>query len=255
MSLRSRASNMRSATDHPDVVDEYLRTDLGVWRAPFSSPLHYDRFMLVLLVLFPKTINLGSGALIWTSPLHSATALTTAFQTILFVEIRNCGRRDLLVSRFGSWSGHGKIRRDSRLSQYPHPPPFCVTIACSGCLLGRIGLPGFWGLVAHSGSSAPGFFFFASAPVLRLVELLPTVVAGHLWGHAWAHLRVQFLCDNMAVVGFSSLGSSCRPASACHSSDPVITPRSASLISQCYALLARGTRLLEKRKSHSLRRA
>ena len=85
-----------------------------------------------------------------------------------------------------------------------------------------------------------GFFFLASAPVHRLVELLPTVVAGHLWGHAWARLRVQFLCDNMAVVGFSSLGSSCRPASSCHSSDPVITPRSASLISQCYALLAQG---------------
>ena len=44
----------------------------------------------------------------------------------------------------------------------------------------------------------------------------------------------------MAVVGFSSLGSSCRPASSCHSSEPVITPRSASLISQCYALLAQG---------------
>ena len=131
VSLRSRASNMRSATDHPDVVDEYLGTDLAAgWLAgPFSSPLHYDRFMLVLLTLFPKTINLGSGALIWTSPLHSATALTTAFRTILFIEIRNCGRRDSLVSRFGSWRAHGKIRRDSRLSQYPHPPPFCVTVA------------------------------------------------------------------------------------------------------------------------------
>ena len=38
VSLRSRASNMRSATAHPDVVDEYLRTDLGVWRAPFHRP-------------------------------------------------------------------------------------------------------------------------------------------------------------------------------------------------------------------------
>ena len=42
VSLRSRASNMRCATDHPDVAGEYLRTDLAAGRlaGPFSSPLH-----------------------------------------------------------------------------------------------------------------------------------------------------------------------------------------------------------------------
>ena len=112
-------------------------------------------------------------------------------------------------------------------------PDLVVSSDASGSL-------GFGALWRTQWFFSSGFFFLASAPVHRLLELLPTVVAGHLWGHAWARLRVQFLCDNMAVVGFSSLGSSCRPASACHSSDPVITPRSASLISQCYALLAQG---------------
>ena len=65
MSLRSRASNMRSATDHPDVVDEYLRTELAAGRlaGPFIAPplrsLHVSPFGVI-----PKNHQPGKWRLI-----------------------------------------------------------------------------------------------------------------------------------------------------------------------------------------------
>ena len=65
MSLRSRASNMRSATDHPDVVDEYLRTELAAGRlaGPFIAPplrsLHVSPFGVI-----PKNHQSGKWRLI-----------------------------------------------------------------------------------------------------------------------------------------------------------------------------------------------
>jgi hypothetical protein len=43
---------------------------------------------------------------------------------------------------------------------------------------------------------------------IAFLELVPIVVAAHLWGHAWSRLRVQFLCDNMAIVNVLNSGTS-----------------------------------------------
>ena len=55
------------------------------------------------------------------------------------------------------------------------------------------------------------WFFLPSRQSIAFLELVPIVVAAHLWGHAWARLRVQFLCDNMAVVGILNSGTSKSP--------------------------------------------
>ena len=83
-SLRFWASNMRSATDHPNVVDEYLRTELAAGRlaAPFIAPplrsLHVSPFGVI-----PKNHQPGKWCLILdlSSPLghsHSHPQLTMA---------------------------------------------------------------------------------------------------------------------------------------------------------------------------------
>jgi hypothetical protein len=43
---------------------------------------------------------------------------------------------------------------------------------------------------------------------IAFLELVPIVVAAHLWGSAWSRLRVQFLCDNRAVVDILNAGTS-----------------------------------------------
>ena len=42
----------------------------------------------------------------------------------------------------------------------------------------------------------------------EVVDEYLIVVAAHLWGRAWFRLRVQFLCDNMAVVSVLNSGTS-----------------------------------------------
>lgn len=42
-----------------------------------------------------------------------------------------------------------------------------------------------------------------TAPSIAFLELVPIVIAGHLWGHQWTKHHVQFLCDNTAVAGLS----------------------------------------------------
>ena len=62
-------------------------------------------------------------------------------------------------------------------------------------------------------------WFFLSWSVLSypmpiaFLELVPIIVTAHLWGASWCHLRVQFLCDNAAVVAV--LDSSTSPWCTC----------------------------------------
>jgi hypothetical protein len=35
---------------------------------------------------------------------------------------------------------------------------------------------------------------------IAFLELVPVVVASHLWGAAWPRLRVQFFCDVLCVL-------------------------------------------------------
>ena len=51
-------------------------------------------------------------------------------------------------------------------------------------------------------------FFLPTRLSIALLELVSNVAAAHLWGRAWFRLRVQFLCDNMAVVSFLNSGTS-----------------------------------------------
>ena len=55
------------------------------------------------------------------------------------------------------------------------------------------------------------WFFLPSRLSIAFLELVPIVVAAHLWGRAWFRLRVQFLCDNMAVVSVLNSGTSKSP--------------------------------------------
>jgi hypothetical protein len=43
------------------------------------------------------------------------------------------------------------------------------------------------------------------------MELLPIVVAAHLWGARWSRLQVQFLCDNSSVVDALKAGTARSP--------------------------------------------
>ena len=52
------------------------------------------------------------------------------------------------------------------------------------------------------------WFFLPSGMCITFMELVPIVVAAHLWGSAWSRLRVQFLCDNRAVVDILNAGTS-----------------------------------------------
>ena len=44
---------------------------------------------------------------------------------------------------------------------------------------------------------------------IAFLELVPVVIAAHIWGPSWFRLRVQFLSDNSAVVAVLNSGTSC----------------------------------------------
>ena len=43
---------------------------------------------------------------------------------------------------------------------------------------------------------------------MPILEVVPIIVAAHLWGANWCRLRVQFLCDNAAVIVVLNSGTS-----------------------------------------------
>ena len=55
------------------------------------------------------------------------------------------------------------------------------------------------------------WFFLHMRLCIASLELVPNVVAAHIWGCAWFRLRVQFLCDNIAVVSVLNSGTSKSP--------------------------------------------
>ena len=57
-----------------------------------------------------------------------------------------------------------------------------------------------------------GSWSASQAPLsIAYKELFPVVVAAHLWGPSWASRRVEFLCDNEAVVSVLKSGTSRDP--------------------------------------------
>ena len=76
---------------------------------------------------------------------------------------------------------------------------------------GAAGFGAVWGSRWFYGSCQ----FLPRSFSTAFLELLPIVVAGHLWGHAWFRLRVQFVCDNSGIVSALNSGTS-RSSDAMH---------------------------------------
>jgi hypothetical protein len=109
-------------------------------------------------------------------------------------------KRDLAwwLEFFGVWNGISFFRMPSITFL---PDLYVASDASGSCGFGAIcGNSWFYG-------SWPLDFGSASITVL---ELLPIVVAAHLWGIQWVRLQVEFLCDNEAVVAILKSGSSRR---------------------------------------------
>ena len=68
-----------------------------------------------------------------------------------------------------------------------------------------------FGALWHTEWFCSSWFFLPSRLSIAFLELVPIVVAAHLWGRAWFRLRVQFLCDNMAIVSVLNSGTSKSP--------------------------------------------
>ena len=83
------------------------------------------------------------------------------------------------------------------------PPDVCVSSDAAGAH----GFGAVWDThwLFHSWSFLPG------RPSIAFLELVPIVVAAHVWGSSWSRLRVLFLSDNAAVVGALNKGSSKAP--------------------------------------------
>ena len=69
---------------------------------------------------------------------------------------------------------------------------------------GSVGFGAFW----NTHWFAESWSFLPSAPSIAFQELLPIVVASHLWGPQWSKQHVLFLCDNAAVVYTLNAGTS-----------------------------------------------
>ena len=110
-------------------------------------------------------------------------------------------RRDLRwrLSFFREWNGVSFF-----LSPSVTPLPDLVV---SSDASGSRGFGAFWRREWFCSS----WFFLPSQPSIAFLELVPIVVTAHLWGSAWARLRVQFSCDNLAVVQVLNTGTSKSP--------------------------------------------
>ena len=72
---------------------------------------------------------------------------------------------------------------------------------------GSIGFGAMWRSHWFFGS----WSFLSSPQAIAFMELLPIVVAAHLWGASWSRLQVQFLCDNRSVVDALAAGTARSP--------------------------------------------
>ena len=82
-------------------------------------------------------------------------------------------------------------------------PDFQVSSDAAGSLGYGAIFEGHWFSGSWSASQAPLSIAYK--------ELFPVVVAAHLWGPSWASRRVEFLCDNEAVVSVLKSGTSRDP--------------------------------------------
>ena len=63
----------------------------------------------------------------------------------------------------------------------------------------------------HSALLAHGLSYLVASPRHKSIELVPIVVTTHLRRHGWSRPRLQFLCDNVAVVDILNSGTSWSP--------------------------------------------
>ena len=97
---------------------------------------------------------------------------------------------------FTTWDGVSFFRMPSISSL---PDLFVATDAA-----GSVGFGAIWGTAWFAGPWPSAW----SSTSITLLELFPLVAAAHVWGHHWQRLKVQFLCDNAAVVAILNSGSS-----------------------------------------------
>ncbi len=110
-------------------------------------------------------------------------------------------KRDLAwwLEFFGEWNGVSFFRMSSVTSL---PDLYVASDSSGSCGFGAVcGNAWFYG----------GWPFDLSPTSITVLELLPIVVAAHLWGFQWVRLQVEFLCDNQAVVAILNSGSSRDP--------------------------------------------
>ena len=107
-------------------------------------------------------------------------------------------RRDLQwwLSFFQDWNGVSFFLSPA-VSQLPD-------LVVSSDASGSCGFGALWRTQWFCSS----WFFLSTRMSIAFLELVPIVVAAHLWGHAWSRLRVQFLCDNLAIVNVLNSGTS-----------------------------------------------
>ena len=74
-----------------------------------------------------------------------------------------------------------------------------VPVTRSGHVIRCLRLSWFWALWRTEWFCSL-CFFLPSHLSIAFLKLVPIVAAANLWGCAWFRLRVQLLCDNMAVV-------------------------------------------------------
>ena len=121
------------------------------------------------------------------------------YHTILFT---STGSAEQTYSGGKSLGQHGTVYLGS-----PHKPPQSTVSLMHSASCN-------WGCAAlYSNLNTPACWFQIPWPTssgnwnIAAKELVPIVAAAAIWGKQWARSRVQFNCDNMAVVSTISSGS------------------------------------------------
>ena len=203
--LKSAAFNCPSANEHPSVVDEYLNKEVSLGRvfgpthAPPLQNLHVSRFglipkkgnawRLILDLSFPVDHSVNDGI---DKDDFSFQYCTVKHAINLIIKTG----KGALMGKVPSWDGAYFFE----LPDWAPPPDFSLSSDASG----RYGFG-----VYYDGEWFNGSWLRAQQPLcIAYKELFPIVLACHVWGASWARKRVEFQCDNTAVVSVIMSGTS-----------------------------------------------
>ena len=203
----SSARNMKSATEHPEPIDRYIREEVSSGRiiGPLSvggEKIHVSRFGVI-----PKPHQQGKWRLITdlSSPAGQSVndGVDSRLCSISYTSVDDAVRR---ILRLGRGTALAKFDIASAYRVVPvHPVDrMLLGMKWRGDLYVDGALP--FGL-----RSAPKQFRWPpawDAVNITVKELLPIVVACAVWGHQWRGSTILCRCDNAAVVAIVKSGSS-----------------------------------------------